>query len=154
MSTRIVLFCGGRGSATIIRALLRQTDVELTLIVNAYNDGLSTGALRSFIPGMLGPSDFRKNFSYLLDLYSDEQYALKNLIEFRLPATFGPDEVRQLHTFAAGGRINELSEPLHGLFGALGAECSTHIGKLLKVFLDYANYSARRFDFRDCALGN
>jgi 2-phospho-L-lactate transferase/gluconeogenesis factor (CofD/UPF0052 family) len=151
---RVTMFCGGRGSATIIRELLRSPDVRLALLVNAYDDGLSTGALRSFIPGMLGPSDFRKNFSYLLDLYSDEQYALKNLIEFRLPATFGPDEVRQLHTFAAGGRINELSEPLHGLFGALGAECSTHIGKLLKVFLDYANYSARRFDFRDCALGN
>lgn len=61
--TRVVLFCGGRGSATIIRALLRQTDVELTLLVNAYDDGLSTGALRDFIPGMLGPSDFRKNLS-------------------------------------------------------------------------------------------
>ena len=64
--TKIVLFCGGRGSATIIRALLRQSDVELTLLVNAYDDGLSTGALRNFIPGMLGPSDFRKNLSYLL----------------------------------------------------------------------------------------
>ncbi len=27
-ATKIVLFCGGRGSATIIRALLRQTDIE------------------------------------------------------------------------------------------------------------------------------
>ena len=26
----------------------------LTLLVNAYDDGLSTGALRNFIPGMLG----------------------------------------------------------------------------------------------------
>jgi 2-phospho-L-lactate transferase/gluconeogenesis factor (CofD/UPF0052 family) len=60
MTTRIVLFCGGRGSATIIRALLRQTDVELTLIVNAYDDGLSTGRLRRFLPGMLGPSDVRR----------------------------------------------------------------------------------------------
>ena len=82
---RIVLFCGGRGSATILRALLRQTDVELTLLVNAYDDGLSTGALRNFIPGMLGPSDFRKNLSYLFGNYSQAQYALKSLMEYRLP---------------------------------------------------------------------
>ena len=81
---RIALFCGGRGSATIIRALLRQTDVDLTLLVNAYDDGLSTGALRNFIPGMLGPSDFRKNLSYLFGNYSQAQYALKSLMEYRL----------------------------------------------------------------------
>src|SRR6185369_12562027 len=82
---RIALFCGGRGSATIIRALLRRGDVELTLLVNAYDDGLSTGSLRSFIPGMLGPSDFRKNLSYLFGNYSQSQYALKSLMEYRLP---------------------------------------------------------------------
>ena len=91
-ATQIVLFCGGRGSATIIRALLRQTDIDLTLLVNAYDDGLSTGALRNFIPGMLGPSDFRKNLSYLLGNYSNAQYALRNLMEYRLPASSGARE--------------------------------------------------------------
>jgi 2-phospho-L-lactate transferase/gluconeogenesis factor (CofD/UPF0052 family) len=79
---KVAVFCGGRGSATIIRELLRSTEVHLALLVNAYDDGLSTGALRNFIPGMLGPSDFRKNFSYLLDLYSDEQYASKDCSNF------------------------------------------------------------------------
>ena len=118
---RVTVFCGGRGSATIIRELLRWSDVQLALLVNAYDDGLSTGALRNFIPGMLGPSDFRKNFSYLLDLYSDEQYALRNLIEFRLPLTFGPDQLRQLRAFASGGSSDDLTDPLRALFGALGA---------------------------------
>jgi 2-phospho-L-lactate transferase/gluconeogenesis factor (CofD/UPF0052 family) len=154
MALRVTVFCGGRGSATIIRELLRSSDVQLALLVNAYDDGLSTGALRNFIPGMLGPSDFRKNFSYLLDLYSDEQYALKNLIEFRLPATFGPDQIRQLQTFAGRGLTGDLSDPLRALFGALSEECSADIRKLLRVFLDYADGSSRQFDFRDCALGN
>ena len=101
MTTRIVLFCGGRGSATIIRALLRRTDVELTLIVNAFDDGLSTGALRDFIPGMLGPSDFRKNLSYLFGNYSQAQYALKSLMEYRLP---GGAEIEKLARFAGGQR--------------------------------------------------
>ena len=94
-TTKVAVFCGGRGSATIIREFLRWPNVQLTLLVNAYDDGLSTGALRKFIPGMLGPSDFRKNLSYLLDLYSDEQYALKTLIELRLPMDFGPADEEQ-----------------------------------------------------------
>src|SRR5258708_40277589 len=103
MATKIALFCGGRGSATIIRELLRTPEIQTALLVNAYDDGLSTGALRNFIPGMLGPSDFRKNFSYLLDLYSDEQYALKSLIEFRLPSIFGATEVGQLRSYTLSG---------------------------------------------------
>src|SRR5579872_2023433 len=95
--TRIVLLCGGRGSATIIRALLRRTDVELTLLVNAFDDGHSTGALREFIPGMLGPSDFRKNLSNLFGNYSQAQYALKNLMEYRL---VGGSEIEKLARFA------------------------------------------------------
>src|ERR1700761_9229320 len=114
--TRIVLFCGGRGSATIIRALLRQTDVELTLLDNAYDDGLSTGALRDFIPGMLGPSDFRKNLSYLFGNYSQAQYALKSLMEYRR-ADAG--EVENLARFVTDGDRALLPEPLRGWFAQL-----------------------------------
>src|ERR1700758_482486 len=111
--TRIVLFCGGRGSATIIRALLRRTDIELTLIVNAFDDGLSTGALRDFIPGMLGPSDFRKNLSYLFGNYSQAQYALKSLMEYRLPGGTG---IENLAHFAAADSYARLDEPLAAWF--------------------------------------
>lgn len=154
MAIKAVLFCGGRGSATIIRALLRAPEVQLALLVNAYDDGLSTGALRNFIPGMLGPSDFRKNFSYLLDLYSDEQYALKTLIEHRLPADFGAAEIGRLHQFVEGGNPRIMAEPLSDLFGRLDKNAASQVKQLLRGFLDYANGSAGRFDFRDCAVGN
>ena len=55
----IVLFCGGRGSTALIKEIARWPDANLSLIVNAYDDGLSTGAIRRAIPGFLGPSDFR-----------------------------------------------------------------------------------------------
>ncbi|MGA8060172.1 MAG: 2-phospho-L-lactate transferase CofD family protein [Candidatus Binataceae bacterium] len=151
---KVAVFCGGRGSATIIRELLRSTEVHLALLVNAYDDGLSTGALRNFIPGMLGPSDFRKNFSYLLDLYSDEQYALKGLLEFRLPMTCSSAEVRHLQDFLQSGDPRQLGEPLCELFGRLDNNTSEQVRRLLKVFLDYANNLGRQFDFRDCAVGN
>jgi 2-phospho-L-lactate transferase/gluconeogenesis factor (CofD/UPF0052 family) len=149
MTTRIVLFCGGRGSATIIRALLRRTDVELTLIVNAFDDGLSTGALRDFIPGMLGPSDFRKNLSYLFGNYSQAQYALKNLMEYRLP---GGTEIEKLARFAGGSDGAVLDEPLAGWFAQLQPTTLQRTRGLLARFFAHAKSS--HFDYRDCSLGN
>jgi 2-phospho-L-lactate transferase/gluconeogenesis factor (CofD/UPF0052 family) len=149
-AAKIVLFCGGRGSATIIRALLRQTDIELTLLVNAYDDGLSTGALRSFIPGMLGPSDFRKNLSYLLGNYSGAQYALKNLMEYRLPG--GAAEMQNLARFSGENDIQLLEGPLKSWFAQLSAPLSARVRSLLQRFFEHAAGGA--FDYRDCSLGN
>jgi len=154
MAIKVAVFCGGRGSATIIRELLRSPEVQLALLVNAYDDGLSTGALRNFIPGMLGPSDFRKNFSYLLDLYSDQQYALKNLIEFRLPQTFGEAEINRLTSFIQNGNLDAVGQPLRPLFERLNAGTFERIRQLLRVFLEYAHGCSEPFDFRDCAVGN
>jgi 2-phospho-L-lactate transferase/gluconeogenesis factor (CofD/UPF0052 family) len=148
--TRIVLFCGGRGSATIIRALLRQADVELTLIVNAYDDGLSTGALRSFIPGMLGPSDFRKNLSYLFANYSHAQYALKSLMEYRLPG--GAGDVEKLARFTGTGDVALLDEPVKGWFAQLPPPVSVKLRALLGRF--FAHAAGANFDYSDCSLGN
>ena len=55
---QIVLFSGG--TSLISRFLLDRLDMRLTVAVNAYDDGLSTGRLRDFLPGMLGPSDVQK----------------------------------------------------------------------------------------------
>jgi 2-phospho-L-lactate transferase/gluconeogenesis factor (CofD/UPF0052 family) len=147
MSTRIALFCGGRGSATIIRALLRQSGVELTLLVNAYDDGLSTGALRSFIPGMLGPSDFRKNLSYLFGNYSHAQYALKSLMEYRLSG-----DIEKLARFTGTGELALLDEPVKGWFAQLPPPVSTRMRALLGRF--FAHAAGTAFDYRDCSLGN
>src|SRR5471032_2322295 len=150
MSTRIVLFCGGRGSATIIRALLRQSDVELTLIVNAYDDVCSTGALRSFIPGMLGPSDFRKNLSILFGNYSHAQYALKGLMEYRLPG--GAADVEKLARFTATSEQSLLDEPVKGWFAQLPPPLSIRLRALLGRF--FAHAAGANFDYCDCSLGN
>jgi 2-phospho-L-lactate transferase/gluconeogenesis factor (CofD/UPF0052 family) len=149
-ATRVVLFCGGRGSATIIRALLRHTDIDLTLLVNAYDDGLSTGALRNFLPGMLGPSDFRKNLSYLFGNYSQAQYALKTLMEQRLSGS--PGEVESLASFAASGQPALLNEPARGWFSQLPPATLGRMRRLLSRFFDHAKGS--KFNYHDCSLGN
>ena len=55
----VVVLNGGRGASTLIPALLDRQGIHVTSVVNAYDDGKSTGDIRSFF-GMLGPSDIRK----------------------------------------------------------------------------------------------
>jgi 2-phospho-L-lactate transferase/gluconeogenesis factor (CofD/UPF0052 family) len=153
-TTKVAVFCGGHGSATIIREFLRWPNVQLTLLVNAYDDGLSTGALRKFIPGMLGPSDFRKNLSYLLDLYSDEQYALKKLIELRLPMDFGPADEERLRRFVVSGETSSMPKTFTDLVAELDPTSVGSVRRLLGIFLRYADEKKEPFDFRDCAIGN
>ena len=154
--TRVALFCGGRGSSTIIRELLRWPQVELSLLVNAYDDGLSTGALRRFIPDMLGPSDFRKNLSTLLDLYSKEQYGLLQFLEYRLPDDFGEAEAAQLAAY-----VGNPSDPTHlpgklpELFAGLGStQLTDRLNGYLVRFFGYYGQSAGKLEFKDCSLGN
>jgi len=124
------------------------------LLVNAYDDGLSTGALRNFIPGMLGPSDFRKNLSYLLGNYSNAQYALRNLMEYRLPAAADAREIEKLARFARSNDPTLLDEPLKGWFAQLPVPLSTRLRAFLGRFFDHAAGAATTFDYRDCSLGN
>src|ERR1700687_2465435 len=81
----VVLFSGGSGTGTICSALLRQPQLALTIIINAYDDGHSTGRLRRFIPGMLGPSDVRKNINRMMPRTQERHEALLSLSEHRLP---------------------------------------------------------------------
>ena len=64
---RISLFSGGSGNDRFINLIKNIPGVEIDIIVNGYDDGKSTGEIRKFIPGILGPSDFRKNFSHLIN---------------------------------------------------------------------------------------
>lgn len=72
MSIKVAMFSGGNGTASIAKALVAK-GVDLTLLVNCYDDGLSTGELRKLFPGMLGPSDVRKNVARFSQLngYAD-----------------------------------------------------------------------------------
>ncbi len=145
--TNVTLFCGGRGSGTIIRELTRWPQVKLSLLVNAYDDGLSTGELRRFVPNMLGPSDFRKNLSSLLNLYSSEQYTLQKILEFRLPKDFSADDIAALERLETKGELQTLI-----------SELSTELKEKLRGYLDeffrYYRSSNRDLQFGDCSVGN
>ncbi len=83
-NTKISIFSGGSGNLELNKNLYKILGENLTIIINGYDDGKSTGLLRKLIPGMLGPSDFRKNIVNLIDETNSSKKSLKFLLNYRL----------------------------------------------------------------------
>lgn len=143
---KVAIFAGGRGSATIIEALLRHPQISLTILVNTYDDGLSTGKLRNLIPGMLGPSDIRKNLSRILR-DDPSGRALQRLIDFRFPEKIGFNEALSvLEGFREFG--------LGTLVSCLDRETAESFSRFVGKFVEYVRAKGTSFEFGDCSLGN
>ncbi|MDR4508711.1 MAG: 2-phospho-L-lactate transferase CofD family protein [Candidatus Brocadiaceae bacterium] len=152
----VVLFSGGRGTNTITEVFLKHPDISLTLLVNAYDDGLSTGALRKFIPGMLGPSDVRKNVSMLLPTEDRSIRFLKFLLEYRFPNDISFDmAVDCLEAF------RQYKQPfipeMGGGYGNLSLKHAWWIRLFCEAFLAYVlsqKKDGNVFNFENCSIGN
>lgn len=75
---KMTVLCGGTGSSKIIKELQNYFDVSV--LINAYDDGKSTGRIREAFD-MLGPSDIVKNLTTLLD--ENKFPGLKLFMEYR-----------------------------------------------------------------------
>ena len=105
----VVVLNGGRGAATLIPSLLARQGLHVTSVVNAYDDGKSTGEIRRFF-GMLGPSDIRKVQELMLPQDDPDFAAHLQLFRHRYPLDAGHDEtIAKLSAFARG-ESDELAE--------------------------------------------
>jgi 2-phospho-L-lactate transferase/gluconeogenesis factor (CofD/UPF0052 family) len=130
-SLSVVVFSGGRGSSVLSRELIANPRIDLTLAINGYDDGMSTGEVRRFLGDALGPSDFRKNASHLA----------KTL------RTCSEDVVAQLDRRLPDGTTSESAvAELESLGGEIGARVALFAAELRS--------SGKPFDFADCAIGN
>src|SRR6185437_2026862 len=82
----VVVFSGGRGSSVLSKELITHPRIDLTLAINGYDDGMSTGEVRRFLGDALGPSDFRKNASHLARTLRTCGEPLIAELDRRLPA--------------------------------------------------------------------
>ncbi len=97
---RVVLFSGGRGSGALVELLATDSRIRLTVAINGYDDGASTGEVRRFLGDSLGPSDFRKNASRLARLRGTCSTAVIEFLDQRLPDAATADDVRGLTAWA------------------------------------------------------
>ena len=151
----VVVFSGGRGAASIVDALADHPQVDVTSLVNAYDDGLSTGRVRRLVGGMLGPSDIRKNLITLMPDGERSHRSLKRLLEIRLPADTsrrrGRNIARRLTAPPKGN--DEIANHQRQLSVA---QANT-IAEFADAFLKHEAARHRAgdsFDWGDCAIGN
>jgi len=148
----IVILNGGRGAAAIIPALLSRQGLHVTSVVNAYDDGKSTGEIRRFF-GMLGPSDIRKVQELMLPQEDPDYQANLNAFRFRFPdGITHPEAVSQLQAFATGQ-----SEELTGsLFSSekIRVALRTFVRAFLAGLQSIEKVRGDRFNFSDCSIMN
>jgi 2-phospho-L-lactate transferase/gluconeogenesis factor (CofD/UPF0052 family) len=153
----LVLFSGGSGTKSITEALMRHPQISLTILINTYDDGLSTGRLRRFIPGMLGPSDVRKNINRIMPASERPQKSLKSVSDYRLPVGISRNDALAILQSIVHGEYSLLPEKLASTLPQFVAWQLQRFNSFLATFLSYfeeQEAQGRTFDFTDCALGN
>lgn len=156
---KIVLFSGGTGSIAIqqgFASLYGYDNYHMDVVINAYDNGKSTGACRKVFDGkILGPSDLRKNqltqyeLTYGREIQDQNSYEAKllNLFELRFDARDYADYYAKARTLLEGADF-------------LSAEIKTEFLSLLNYFFfEDAEIQAYRrtvidVDFHDFSLSN
>src|SRR6187455_787028 len=130
-AVRVVLFSGGRGSSVLSKQLVNDPRIQLTIAINGYDDGASTGEVRRFLGDSLGPSDFRKNASRLALELGTSTPALVQLLDARLPLGLSRESaVAQLRERAGGYPV---------------------LSERLESFVAEIDRTGRSFNFDDCS---
>lgn len=138
----VVVFTGGRGSEVLSQRLLSHPDVALTLVINGYDDGASTGEVRRLLGDCLGPSDFRKNASRVASATGSCPAALIDFVDRRLPEEEAAARAA-FETIVATGATHL----------GLPARDADGIHSRLEAF-QRELARGRPFRFSDCAVGN
>lgn len=148
----VVIINGGRGAAAVIPALLDRQGLYVTSVVNAYDDGKSTGEIRRFF-GMLGPSDIRKVQELMLPQDDPDYLANLHLFQYRFMLDCERTEVLAHLQGFAGGDYTDL----------VGAKVtSTKVRSALQSFVrEFVNglsaieqVAGEEFNFADCSIMN
>jgi 2-phospho-L-lactate transferase/gluconeogenesis factor (CofD/UPF0052 family) len=154
----VVLFSGGRGSSVLSRELLNHPDIALTVAINGYDDGLSTGEVRRFLGDSLGPSDFRKNASILAEGLHSCPPELIELLDLRLPAACSKARALTLFRLVESSpgpeAAGQVEESLTRLALSLAERDRRAVVERLAQFEAELESSGKVFDFSDCSLGN
>jgi 2-phospho-L-lactate transferase/gluconeogenesis factor (CofD/UPF0052 family) len=151
----VVLFSGGRGSAALSRQLVSSSTVDLTIVINGYDDGASTGEVRRFLGDSLGPSDFRKNASNLAGALHSCPPALIEFLDLRMPVPYAANAAMAVLTgFGSDITRDGFAERASRLLNIVPALARTAAVAALQRFAEEVERSGGPFEFADCSLGN
>lgn len=153
----VVLFSGGRGSGVLSKELINNPRISLTLAINGYDDGASTGEVRRFLGDSLGPSDFRKNASRMASELQSCDVGLIELLDLRFPDGCILEQAAVALQMLAGKSTDsdwEFIRVLERLMAGIDKNIREAIGKKILSFEHERVTTGRPFSFSDCSLGN
>lgn len=148
------MFSGGRGSSALTRQLAQDPDVHLQILINGYDDGLSTGEVRYYLGNCLGPSDFRKNASRLAEALGSCPAELISILDYRFPDPASNElvgAVLQTLCNLEAQHDDNFFKQVQQNFHNLEPAHRLAIAERLKPFVDRGQDN---FNFNDCSLGN
>ena len=152
-----MLFTGGRGSSVLSSELIKSDQIDLTLAINGYDDGLSTGEVRRFLGDCLGPSDFRKNASWLATRLHSCDERLIALLDLRFPDPCSParaaGSLRLLRDRTAPAE-GDFERKLQAQAGGLEPGVLDSVANRLNQFESERDRTGAEFSFADCSVGN
>lgn len=148
----VVILNGGRGAAAIIPELLDRQGLHVTSVVNAYDDGKSTGAIRRFF-GMLGPSDIRKVQELMLPEDDSDYRANLRIFQYRFPAGSERNEVmNHLKAFADGNSDELIGARFESV--KVSTALRQFVQEFLRALCAIEQVSGEQFSFADCSIMN
>ena len=148
----VVILNGGRGASTIIPALISRQRLHVTSIVNAYDDGKSTGAIRRFF-GMLGPSDIRKVQELMLSKDDPEHENYVTLFQYRFPLDCNREDVlEQLKLFLDSESVELVGIHLNNI--RVREKLKSFLAEFLTGLNTIEKARQEQFDFADCSIMN
>ena len=137
----------------LTRQLVGNASIALTIAINGYDDGASTGEVRRFLGDSLGPSDFRKNASRLATELRSCHPALVQLLDLRFPAGAAEGDARRAFAVLGGDRYADAPD-VRALADRLDAAVTGRMDDALRAFANLLSESGEPFNFSDCSLGN
>lgn len=149
----IVIFNGGRGASTILPILLDNNDLRVQSIVNAYDDGKSTGEIRDFFD-MLGPSDIRKTQQLMLPKDNIDFISINNIFDYRFSKKLSNEKILKWMRSEAIASSDHFFD-----FKIINKDLHESLKLLLKTFLEsYTIINTalpeKSLNFKDCSLMN
>ena len=151
----IAVFSGGRGSINLcngLRDFSEQNNINISVknIINAYDDGLSTGAIRKFYNfNILGPSDLRKVQETQYEFFYPDGNALP-FFKQRISCNF-QDFVDDISKLIANSNYNSI---YFEYFQNLNYQMQELIISALSHFVDYSKEKNLTLQIDDFALSN
>ena len=148
----VVILNGGRGASTIIPSLLEHQRLHVTSVVNAYDDGKSTGVIRRFF-GMLGPSDIRKVQELMLPKDDPDYKNYVTLFQYRFPLDCNrKDVLKQLKLFPDSESMELVGIRLNNI--RVREKLQSFLAEFLTGLNTIEKARQEQFDFADCSIMN